>query len=783
MKILSKTDAYESKFWALTQNDILDQINTYNLLNALYSQNNGFIIKHNTEDGEFVALLDLGKYYNNQNGNLENVFFENTYNKDIDAIQKYIKKEIVNVVPNTFLCITNSPFKDWFKSDALIKNILDAYPCYNLFVVTREKTNQESVVSSNNERKFDNENMFYDQISQLNLSDTISTYSIVRYPELLKVFDDYRIKTIPMILPLNNPLEQKEEFAGKGVEITLNGFETKNKLYFNSKLGSLTKALFYDKVDFNTFYNAEISLNLFNVFEGLRINNVNGKDYQSLFFYSYINDENNNTYDTSDLRESNNDVIYEDRLVSDIYTAVPIRYEDIDSLKKVCASDNNFVVNNILTGLAFQDNYEFGNDSSNIVNNAERIERIDLGSVNVTITEEPHYNYYKKTKPHIISKKPFAIRMIASVDRETHTGVLYLLNLGVKSKPTKYLNEVSCNSLFIPYDPTDKYCKNLKKNVALDDSNLVNLYSYLKSKFKIKRVGVPRHLILSPFLDGYDNNKKSVTITNTYRQIKSSLLYGESMFEEGEELGKIVDSSLNSTFKYRYGDSVYDYNTMNISKISVLQYSDTYKDYLIERIDFAVVNLFYLELLQLEESAIKIANMGISNFIKDYKLKDKSISSNTRNTASKLVLKRLEEIQEEYTKTLDFWNSQTNYYSSNEILNKIRRKFEIQKDVENLKRNHKEIQQIYDNRQQNSSNKSTLIISIVGIILTVLNILEIYSSAVTNPQESKYLTGFERFLFENLSAINVVRIALVLIIGYYFVSLFIKASFNKRKRY
>ena len=113
----------------------------------------------------------------------------------------------------------------------------------------------------------------------------------------------------------------------------------------------------------------------------------------------------------------------------------------------------------------------------------------------------------------------------------------------------------------------------------------------------------------------------------------------------------------------------------------------------------------------------------------------------------------------------------------------MRKKFEIQKDVENLKRNHKEIQQIYDNRQQNASGKSTFIISIVGIILTVLNILEIYSSAVTDPQENQFLTGVEKVLFENLSAVNVIRIALVLILCYYFIYLLVKTSFNKRKHF
>ena len=823
MGILSKEKASDRA-------NFLQFINNANLINELYCQNNGFIIEGESAKNEksngknaFATLLDLGKYFNNQNGDIAKIFEKGSLStKELDTLATYIKKEIVCTVPNTFFMLTNLPFEKWFEENSIISNVLNAYPCYNLFVITEQNISENALETSNQKRKVIDDSdtaLFYDYATKIDLNiNKFNCISVVRFSDLLKVFDDYRIKSIPMILPLNNPLEKKENYKGKGILIDLKGFETKNNLYFNSKLNASTKALLYENVDFNSFYNAEISLNLFNVFEGVRYitNETNGKTYQTLFFYSFLASETANTYDTSDLKDSINGELYEDKLISDIYTAVPIRYEDIETLKKARAKDNNFIVNNILTGLAFQDNYEFGNDSGNIVNNAERIERIDLGSISITLTEEPHYNYYKKTTANIITKKPFDIRLIASLDKETHTGVLYLLNLGVKMKPTKYLNEVSCNRLSITYNSTDKYCDKLKQKTAQDGTILINLYTYLKAKFKIKRVGVPRHLILSPFLDDFDlnnkvennknkiNNEKSIfnndkninikandkinklKMINTYRQIKSSLLYGEAMFEEGEELGKIVDSSLNNTFKYRYGDSVYDYNVMNISKISVLQYSDTYKDYLAERIDFAVVNLFYLELLALEESAIKIANMSISNFIKDYRLKDKTIANGkngTHNTASKLVLNRLEEIQEEYTKTLDFWNSQTNYYSSNEILNKMRKKFEIQKDVENLKRNHKEIQQIYDNRQQNASGKSTFIISIVGIILTVLNILEIYSSAVTDPQENQFLTGVEKVLFENLSAVNVIRIALVLILCYYFIYLLVKSSFNRRKHF
>ena len=743
-----------------------------------------------SENDDFALFLDVGKFYSGANKENHKVFEKFLGKKELaKKIEKYLYKEVAKVVPNTFLCLTNIKFANWFDSTSLIKSCLDAYPCYNIFILSNENVGDDEIEISNDSKKFyfksnvkkEKKSWYLDYVTKMNFGSAIFGYSIARYPDLLEVYDDYRNKTIPMILPLNNPLEQKHEYKGKGIEITLNGFETKNNLYFNSKIGASTKAILYPAVDFYSFYDAEISLNLFNVFEGARVYKIDGETYQSLFFYSFQCDEQENTYDTSDLKTTTETEVFEDKMVSDIYTVVPIRYESIDELFAKSSQDNNFVVNNILTGLSFQDNYEFGNDSGNIVDNSQRIVRLDLGTVKIMITEEPHYNYYKKTQTFAISKKPICVRLAVTLDRETHTGVLYLFNLGLKVKPTKYLDEITRNGVALQVDENDVYFKNLKQYTTDDGVKVANLYSYLQSKFNIKRVGIARNLILSPFLADYNKQNVSDEIKKTYKQMKSSLLYGEAMFEDGEELGKIIDTSLDDTFQYEYGYSVYDYNVTNVSKVAVLQYSNTYKDYLAERIDFAVVNLYYLELLQMEESAIRIATMSISNFIKDYKLDDKSIKSKNHNASSKLVLDKLERIQEEYTKTLDFWDAQTNYYSSNTILSKLRKTFEIEKDIEKLKRNHKEIQQIYDNRLKNASGRSALILSIVGIILTLISVLEIYTSAVDKPEEARYLFALEKIIFDNLSMINFIRIVLIIVFIYYLIKLFIKSYFNKKK--
>ena len=766
----------------------LTNFNAEHFLSFIFKRDSGFVVTQEENGFNYAIIIDASLLARSASFRDINFYFKKCIpHAQAEQIYNNIIKEVVNVVPNTFIFLTNIEFDNWFNGQSIVQEMLNSYPCYNLVTISTLDIDEEKLQASNDSREFsfssnvkvDKDSWYYNYITKHQVSDNYYTYTIARYPDLLEVYDDYRNKTIPMILPLNNPLEEKAEYAGKGISITLDGFEAKDKTYFNSKLGAKAQGLLYPEVDFFSFYDAEISLNLFSVFEGVRVYNIDGQTYQSLFFYSYEDDQDINTFDVSDLNDNTQDKIYEDKMISDIYTVVPIRYECIDTLRKLRAKDNNFVVNNIITGLAFQDNYEFGNNSGNIVNNAERMERIDLGSFNIMLTEEAHYNYYKKTPICILDEEPLQIRLVASVDKETHTGVLYLLNLGLKVKPTKYLDEVTRNGLALKVDEKDDTFKDIRIKIADDGTKIANLYAYLEQKFDIKRVGTPRNLILSPFLSDY-NDSENASIAETCKHLKASLLYGEAMFEDGEELGKIVDKTLDNDFKDKFGSSVYDYNTMNISKVSILQYSDTYKDYLAERIDFAVVNLFYLELVQLEESAIQVANMSISNFVNNYKLDDKSIKTNKRNTSSKLVLDQLEGIQEEYTKTLDFWESQTNYYSSNIIMSTIRKKFDIEKDVARLKRNHKEIQQIYDNRQQNASNRTGIIISIVGIILTVLNVLDIYTAAADKPEEAQYLSNFERFIFENISTINVIRILLVIVFAYYLIKFLVKTYISKK---
>lgn len=764
---------------------------------ASYILNNkyGFIIVNDVNNTyQYAMYVDIGKLLkvNSYNNLLKYVELEDK--SSFRKIYDFTIKHIYNVCPNTFLMFTNMMFNDYFNGDTPVQKVLNSYPCYNVIHFHVDKIDQNILNESNLSRTYKYESHVkgkdfewkYDYCEDLEVTNDIFALSISKNPDLIEVYDDFRNKTVPIILPPGSPLEQLPKYKGTYKEVILKGFEiteNSNNIYFVSNPLSEVTVHLFKEVEFTDFFDMEINLNLLEVYETVRSYYIDNEYFQALFFYSF----NNEDYLYPQVKENNTiDRVYEDKMVADIYSIIPMMYEDYELIEKLQSNDNNFIVNNVLTGLEFQDNYEFGNDNKTITKYSERISRFDLGTFNVLLTEQPHYNYYKKNKTEIIAVKPMPIRVIAALDEETHTAVIHLLHFGVKNKPSKYIDEISRNGIYLEYNENDEIMKKLPKRVSDDDTLMINFNDYLKAKYKIHQVGMPRHLILSPFLDDEEEFLKNVPtdkqdkIKDNYKSIKSSLLYAESMFEEGEELGDIIDSSLDIMYKKEYGLSFYDYSKTYISKTTLLQYFKTYKDYLPERIDFAVVNLFYLELLQFETAAHDIANQRITKFLKEYDIDAGKKKNNNKllKMDSDSVLDTIDDIQEEYTKTLDFWEIQANYYSSKKFLNIMRKRFEIDEQMKMTQRNQDAINKIYSTKKSKKAEKADKIIGWVGIFFTIFNVLDIFIASADDT--SSHMTDFERIIFNNLTSLTAFRIFLAFAVLFFSVKLIIKHQNSKR---
>lgn len=753
----------------------------------------------------YTVILDVGQCFNQEN-NKQAIFRTlKAINKKADINKKrtkrqekmhlekmrhkyekeigYITKEIYNVCPTTCLFFTNLNFNNWFTDGSPIKAVLSAYPCYNMLGLTDEEISQEQIDESNETRtysfssvyKADMDVWYFNKVFKMyqsNLNNEYHYYNICRYPELLEVYDDYRNKTIPMIFPLNNPLEQLDEYKGKGIKIKLKGFyltEESQNYYFTSKINSEVDALLYPEVDYNTFFDIETSFDLFHVHEGLRVYNIENTSYQALFFYSF--GVSKDYLFTEEKQESTDEAASEDKMIADIYSTMPVRYENIKQLYDGRTLENNFVVKNLITGIRFQENYEFGNENHNVRKYQDRVVRFDLGTINVLIREEPHYNYYQKDKVVLATERAIPIRLMVTADIDTHSAVLYLLNYGCKHKPSYYLNEVSTNGIILLPNEQDLNSGEFEVRYSEEGIPYISFYTYIQKKFGLKKMGTPRHLILSPFL-GDCPIDASEPLKESYKEIKSSLLYARTLFEDAEELGKIVDHHLDIIYRKKWGDAVFDYSTTYITKTTVLQYADTYKDYLAERIDFAVVTLFYFEVLQLEDSAIQIATNSISKFIDAYQIEDRKGRKGAKKVSSENALNLIEDIYEEYAKTMDLWDVEMNLLSSNRLIATMRRKFEIQKDLEQLNRNRNGIEQIYQGKQGNIQKRNSLLLAAVSLVITVSTVVEVIQAALS--EISKDWPQLAQDIINKYLMIILIGVAVLGVIGFFAIKILSK---------
>lgn len=725
------------------------------------------------EQGEEIACcVDLLKLYRKMPVKELVKFLKGDKYENLKLLD-YLYHKVIHITPTTFVLFTNVEINNWFIKDSIVKNMIDTFPEYN-FVFQKvdefdiDKINDQNQYFFNSTAYDCEEYRYYDHIMQDKKYPMF--YTIVRYPKLLEVFDDNRKETVPFLLPLNSPFL---EDLGEYTKVELIGMKPSSDLtYFVRSLGGKCEAAMVYDVNFDQFFRMEVTFNLFTCFEGNRIIKIDDKDYQCLYFYSPYDDMDLNKYPNTK-EENHDDVVLEDYMASDIYTVIPITYDNIKILRKHQSIENNFMVNNILTGLGFQENFEFGNQTRIVRKFHSRVKFFDLGTEYILTSDENHYNYYIKNPVQLDGHKAVPVRLICLIDEDTHTGVLMLVNLAVKDKPGNYLDEISRNHLMI--EPRgkvkEKYAYLLEE---IEDVQLISFYKYIKDAYNIKMVGSPRSLIISSYLENTDDP----VLKEQYDHIKSGFLYGVSIYTDAEELGKIIDPELLEYLEKPYGDAIYDYSSIYYSEIVALLFNETYKDYIVERIDFAVVDLMYLVLIQFEDAAIQNASTAISSFINYYQVKGTKNLKNIINFADN-TLDSIDRIYEEYSLTLDFWDAKSNYYSSNKILKIMRERFKIEDDIARLERNTTAMKDIYTARQTRSGRFTAILLSIVGSVLTLQSLGGLFGDIQSS--EAKLLP-IEDFIFSNVTVILMIRLFLGGAILWFGIKAILNSISNHRKK-
>lgn len=378
----------------------------------------------------------------------------------------------------------------------------------------------------------------------------------------------------------------------------------------------------------------------------------------------------------------------EHRLIPDIFVSIPVSYADIKILEEVHSKNNNININYLLNSMSFRTNYESGADidALNTRRFKERIHRFYLGNIEVQIKPEDENLFSGKIDNYnFILDNPVEIGMIIAVDELTNIGVLHLVSFSCEILLTQLLDTISRNQLYVK-------CEN----------EFINLYDFIKSKFRIEKKGGAKSLVTLP-----------VNRSNVDNDLLASILFCETYYDSNESLGTVVDKEIIEILNDKYGIAQYNYACVYAYTNVLLQLSEHLSGSILERINTESITLFYIELIVFEEAAINITNDLIVDFLTklNYYVPDDA-------------LKEINRIISNHSKSIEFWDLQLNYPSSRKSIENIRKSFKINKLIETLERNREQIIMIYQTRSDIIDRKEAAILSAVGIVLAGISSVE-----------------------------------------------------------
>lgn len=548
----------------------------------------------------------------------------------------------------------------------LVKKIQDTYPQYNIF---SDVSNADSLT-------------LYKELD-FEILEKNSQCLFVRYLSQ-QDSSDVNLSFIKLAVPIN--LDTKKIFGKeiKGQSITLNNIQVVNEYnpFFIQSLNSETTANLLN-INYEELLLYQRHINVLYYTE-IKYKEVNGDNYYLLYVNN--NAKSKNLVLGEDTKIVLSEKNYEWDFISDCFISIPIKYKDIALLKSNCSEDN-FLINRILDSLNHRTNYESGIPINNLNNNGfkDRIERIYLGSIKIQIYSE-NYITFNGVECNEKICEPVDVGLIVSIDKIANGGVLHIVSLSCGLLISQYLDSVVRNQVSV-----------------ISDGSVENLYSYLSNNFNIYKMGTAKSFLTIP--------KDRTSIPDEFL---ASLLFCETYYNNGEELGKVVDKEIRKLLSDECGYAQYDYASVYMYSNIVLQASEFLKGTTTERIITESITLFYIELLLFEESAINIANQEIILFL-----------SNLDNYSPSTVLDNINVIISDYSKTIDFWDVQMNYASSKKSIDNIRSAFQIEALSNIFKRNLDQLLMIYDTRSDIIDKRESSILTSIGAIFTVMSLMDL----------------------------------------------------------
>ena len=371
-------------------------------------------------------------------------------------------------------------------------------------------------------------------------------------------------------------------------------------------------------------------------------------------------------------------------IIPDVFVSVPVQYSSRKFLLSQCVTVEG-KPRALLDALDFRTYYEAGVPSSmedvdDLASFKKRIERYCLGRLSVQIVSEPSMERYDEDCQPIGA--PALVDIYISIDNESSCAVLTWYALSAPFLLSHLMDNIIRNGL----------------SVVLDGGQSMNFYDYVAHRFGLIKRGTPKIFSVIP------RDRDCLRPGQL-----ASLLSGETIYPEGENFGEIIDPEIVSLVNSESGMGQYDRAFVYAYTNVVLQFSPELRGTLRERLCEGSITLFYIELILLEEAAIHTADREINQLF-------------TSDLLSRPIafLTRVGKIYDDYSRTMDFWDIQVNYPTSQKSISMLREAFKIKEQLEYMQRNQDQLQMVFDTKcdiiDRNDANRMNTSLAVISLL-------------------------------------------------------------------
>ena len=405
-------------------------------------------------------------------------------------------------------------------------------------------------------------------------------------------------------------------------------------------------------------------------------------------------------------------------IIADTFVSIPMKYTSLEKITSMAVQGDD-TSDYLLKNLDFRTYYELG-----IMSNKEsvdefsglkkRIKRYYLGKIKAKIVAEPTLDNYSNLGETIGAGA--YIDMYISVDTESSCAILTWYSLSLPFLISHYFDNIIRNHL-----------------VVQAENGEMNIFDYLSYVYGIVKRGTPKIYAIIP------KDKDCLSQSQI-----ASLLASETIYPEGEDFGRIVDRDIMDVVESKLGMGQYDRAMIYAYNNVLLQFCADFKGTVATRLEEEAICQFFIELVLFEEAAIQIADRDIAQLF---------VKGDQRPIE---FLESVDKIHDEYSKTIDFWNVQLNYPTSQNSINMLRRAFKIESKHDYMQRNQQHMEMVFETKRNIVDRKDS---KRMDTSLAIISVLAIFSAWMDS---HSYVDTWKNVLSEN--AVNIIQRVLFVII-------------------